>query len=294
MSGGGKFPKVLLFAARTPFFFLCNWMHRASQPHLNGNFMKYSFKYLLFILMTAVSLQAQTISANSASCQEEKAKNEHYEMQLKDWANLNRYRAANVKLAPPAKNETRIVFMGDSITDGWNLAQYFPGESYVNRGIGGQTTPQMLLRFRADVIELKPKVVVILAGTNDIAGNTGLMTLEDTAHNVVSMVELARANKIRVILSSVLPVNDRSRNGNGTFLIQTKSRPNETIRAMNEWLKKYAAQSDSVYLDYYSATVGSDGNLKDNISDDGLHPNAEGYRIMQSLAKAAIERAIKR
>ncbi len=230
---------------------------------------------------------------NTADCREATAKVVRYESQLKDWANLNRYKEANQKVQP-SKNETRVVFMGDSITDGWNLAQYFPGKSYINRGISGQTTPQMLLRFRADAIDLKPKVVVILAGTNDIAGNTGTMTLEDTARNLTSIAELAKANNIRVVLASVLPVNDRVKNKEGVLFIQTRSRPNEKITAMNDWLKKYAAESGLIYLDYYSATADEKGTLKDGLSYDGLHPNADGYKVMQSLAEDAIARALKK
>lgn len=255
--------------------------------------MKSFFGCILLILIGCVSSFSQTIGENAAQCREAENKNARYEKQLSDWAQTERYREANLKLPPPSKNERRVVFMGDSITDGWNLAQYFPGKPYVNRGISGQTTPQMLLRFRSDVIDLKPKVVVILAGTNDIAGNTGFMSLKDTAQNVISMVELAKANKIRVVLSSVLPVNDRLKNKEGVLIVQTKSRPNEKITAMNDWLKKYAANNDLVYLDYYSATVDKDGTLKDGTSYDGLHPNADGYKIMQSPAEAAITRALK-
>lgn len=237
---------------------------------------------------------SQTTGEKSADCREAENKNARYEKQLSDWAQLSRYREANLKVQPPAKDERRVVFLGDSITDGWNLAQYFPGKSYINRGISGQTTPQMLIRFRPDVIDLKPKAVVILAGTNDIAGNTGPMTIEEIARNVTSMVELAEANNIRVVLSSVLPVNDRLRNKEGVLLIQTRSRPNEKITALNDWMKKYAASQHLIYLDYYTAMVDKDGSLKDGISYDGLHPNADGYKVMQSLAETAIKQALKK
>jgi hypothetical protein len=156
--------------------------------------MKKVFLIITLIFVSCVVSEAQTANEKMAVCQNEKDKNVKYEKQLSDWAQLGRYREANLKIAPPSKSENRVVFMGDSITDGWNLGQYFPDEPYINRGISGQTTPQMLLRFRADVIDLKPKAVVILAGTNDIAGNSGLMTLEDITRNLVSMAELAKAN----------------------------------------------------------------------------------------------------
>jgi lysophospholipase L1-like esterase len=259
-----------------------------------GKFMKRIFSFILLIFVGCVSSFSQTTTEKTPDCQQAKDKNARYEKQLNDWAQSGRYREANLKLQPPSKTETRVVFMGDSITDGWNLAQYFPGKPYINRGISGQTTPQMLLRFRSDVIDLKPKVAVILAGTNDIAGNTGLMSLEDTARNLISMVELAKANNIRVVLSSVLPVNDRVKNKESILLVQTRSRPNEKITAMNDWLEKYAADNNLIYLDYYSATAGKDGTLKDGISYDGLHPNADGYKIMQALAEDAIKRALRR
>jgi lysophospholipase L1-like esterase len=258
------------------------------------NFMKQIFSCILLIMIGSISSISQTNTEKVTDCREEKNKNKKYEKQLSDWAQLGRYRDENLKAQPPSKNEMRVVFMGDSITDGWNLVQYFPDKPYINRGISGQTTPQMLLRIRSDVIDLKPLIVVILAGTNDIAGNSGLMTLSDTARNLTSMVELAKANNIRVVLSSVLPVNDRMRNKDGVLLVQTKNRPNEKITAMNQWLKKYAADSRLIYLDYYSATADEKGTLKDGLSYDGLHPNADGYKIMQSLAEKAIARALSK
>jgi lysophospholipase L1-like esterase len=206
---------------------------------------------------------------------------------LEDWPQLARYRDANRTVGAPKPGENRVVFMGDSITDGWKLAEYFPDKPYVNRGISGQTTPQMLIRFRPDVIELKPRLVVILAGTNDIAGNTGPMALEDIERNFESMVELARVNDIRVVLASVMPVHDSGR------AKMTDHRPPETIRRLNEWIKQYAAQHKLVYLDYFSAMVGADGLMRPELANDGLHPNATGYKLIAPLAEQAIERALK-
>jgi len=205
---------------------------------------------------------------------------------LQDWALLQRYAQANAELSPPRAGERRVVFMGDSITDGWALAQYFPGEPYVNRGISGQTTPQMLIRMRPDVIELGPKAVVILAGTNDIARNTGPMTLKQIEDNYASMAELAHAHGIAVIFSSVLPVHDKGRTP------QTPLRSPEAIGQLNDWLKNYCAEHKLVYLDYYSHMLGPDGMLRTDLAADGLHPNVEGYKIMAPLAEQAIERAL--
>ena len=206
-----------------------------------------------------------------------------------DFGELARYRDANATLKPPAPGENRVVFFGDSITDIWHLDEYFPGKPYINRGISGQTTPQMLLRFRQDVIDLHPKVVVILAGTNDIAGNTGPMRLEDIEANYASMAELARANNIRVVLSSVLPVHNYTPQSQSLFA----GRPPEKILELNRWLKNYgAAHSECVYLDYFSAMVDDKGLLKRELADDGLHPNAAGYKIMAPLAEAAIDKAL--
>jgi lysophospholipase L1-like esterase len=206
---------------------------------------------------------------------------------LNDWPNLARYHDDNGRLAPPAEGETRVVFMGDSITDGWGRlrGQFFPGKPYVNRGISGQTTPQMLIRFRPDVIALKPSAVVILAGTNDIAGNTGPMTLEAIEDNLTSMAELAKANNIRVVLSSVMPVCDYIRP-------QTERRPPEKIVALNAWIKDYAARNGFVYLDYYSAMLDDKQMFRRDLTYDGLHPNAAGYEVMGPLAEKAIAAAL--
>jgi lysophospholipase L1-like esterase len=224
-----------------------------------------------------------------------KAKLESLTKRLDDWPDLARYREANAKVLPPAKDDQRVVFMGDSITDIWvqpRFGAFFPGKPYIGRGIGGQTTPQMLLRFRADVIGLQPKVVVILAGTNDIAGNTGPITLQETEENLASMAELARANGIRVVLSSVMPVSNYGHDGNGNRLDMCIKRPPEQILELNEWIKKYATEKGYVYLDYFSAMVDDQGLLKKDLSEDGLHPNAAGYAVMAPLAENAIREAL--
>jgi lysophospholipase L1-like esterase len=205
-----------------------------------------------------------------------------------DFGQLARYREANAALAPPA-GENRIVFFGDSITDIWKLEDYFPGRPYINRGIGGQTTPQMLVRFRQDVIDLQPKVVVLLAGTNDIAGNTGPMRNEDIEANYASMAELARVHGIRVVFSSVLPVHNYTERSKDMFAQRSPGR----ILELNAWLKDYCTKNDLVYLDYFSAMVDDKGMLKKDLADDGLHPNAAGYKIMAPLAEAAIAKAVK-
>jgi lysophospholipase L1-like esterase len=216
------------------------------------------------------------------------------DVRLRDWQNLARYRDANRALAGPAAGESRVVFMGDSITDAWpqpRYGEFFIGKPYVGRGISGQTTPQMLIRFRPDVIALKPKVVVILAGTNDIAGNTGPMSDEEIEANLASMAELAKANGIRVVLASILPVSAYHTAANG--IPQTTSRPMARILALNEWIKQYAASERHVYLDYFSAMVDSTGLLREELSADDLHPNAKGYAVMGPLAEAAIKQALR-
>lgn len=206
-----------------------------------------------------------------------------------DYGQLDRYSEANAKLGSPAAGEKRVVFFGDSITDIWHLDEYFPGKPYVNRGIGGQTTPQMLVRFRQDVIDLHPKVVVILAGTNDVAGNTGPMRNEDIEANLASMAELARAHKIHVVFSSILPVHNYTEKSKDFFA----QRPMTRILELNQWLKKYCAENKIVYLDYFPALVDDKGLLKADLADDGLHPNAAGYKIMAPMAEAAIAKAMK-
>ena len=206
-----------------------------------------------------------------------------------DFGELARYRAANAAIKPPAPGENRAVFFGDSITDLWLLDEYFPGKPYVNRGIGGQTTAQMLVRFRQDVIELHPKAVVILAGTNDIAGNTGPMRLEDIEANYASFSELASANGIRVVFSSVLPVHNYTPQSQNMYAV----RPPEKILELNRWLKNYAsAHPDCIYLDYFSAMVDDKGLLKRELAEDGLHPNVAGYKIMAPLAELAIAQGL--
>jgi lysophospholipase L1-like esterase len=239
---------------------------------------------------------AQTTAQQSAECAELELRLDRAENRLRDWPALERYKNENLRLTPAESNDHRVVFMGDSITDSWdnpNNGGFFPGKPYVNRGISGQTTPQMLIRFRRDVIELKPKVVVILAGTNDIAGNTGPTTIEAITDNLTSMAELARLHGIRVVFSSMMPVSDYEMR-DGKPIIQTMRRPPEKINALNRWMKDYAAKNRLTYLDYHSAMVDDKGFLKNEISNDGLHPNPAGYAVMNPLAEAAIAATLKR
>ena len=208
---------------------------------------------------------------------------------LRDFSNLARYRDAN------RDAKARVVFMGDSITDLWSQPQFggfFPGKPYADRGISGQTTPQMLLRFRPDVIALHPEVVVILAGTNDIAANTGPMTDEEIEGNLMSMSELARASNIRVVLSSITPISNY--HARPPAAPMPARRPPARILAINAWMKAYAAEHRHVYLDYYTAMIDQDGMLRAELSEDDLHPNAKGYAVMAPLAEAAIQRALGR
>ncbi|HXB56861.1 MAG TPA: GDSL-type esterase/lipase family protein [Vicinamibacteria bacterium] len=214
-----------------------------------------------------------------------------------DYGRLSRYAAANAALGPPRPREARVVFFGDSITDNWSKAGYggfFPGKPYLNRGIGGQSTSQMLLRFRADVIGVKPKVVVILAGTNDIAGNSGPVALDVVEQNLSNMAELAREHNIRVVLASLLPVSDDKRDQRGAPILRTKDRPPESLRALNAWMTAYASATGGVYLDYFSSMADSNGAFKPELNDDGLHPNAAGYAVMAPRAEKAISEALAR
>jgi len=204
-----------------------------------------------------------------------------------DWANLGKYRETNATLGPPAAGENRVVFYGNSITEGWapRFPEMFPGKPYIGRGISGQTTPQMLIRFRQDVVALKPKVVVILAGTNDIAGNTGPSTLEMIEDNLASMTEIAKANGIRVVLSSVLPVYD--------YPWKPGLEPAPKILALNAWMKGYAASVGAVYLDYHTAMKDGRDGLPVELAKDGVHPTEAGYRVMARLVEPAIGEAMR-
>lgn len=208
-------------------------------------------------------------------------------LEAQDWAGLNRYRAANAELAPPKPGERRVVFFGNSITEGWapHFAAQFPGKPYIGRGISGQTTPQMLIRFRQDVVALQPAVVVILAGTNDIAGNTGPSTQAMIADNLMGMVEIAQANGIRVVLASVLPVSD--------YPWKPGLEPGPKIVALNAWMREYAESHRAVYLDYHSAMVNDRLGLNPDLAADGVHPTEKGYLMMAPLAEAAIARALR-
>lgn len=254
--------------------------------------MKNTIYLICVVAFLAFGAYAQTATP-TPTCDEFKTRAERAENRLRDWQNLARYSADNAKIGLPGKGEDRVVFIGDSITDSWKLSEYFPGRPFINRGISGQTTPQMLIRFRPDVIDLKPKVVVILAGTNDIAGNTGPMSLEQIQGNIRSMAELASANNIRVVLASVLPISDHNKNAQGNFINRTTARPPEKILALNNWLKQFAKGFGYTYLDYFSATADENGFLKADIANDGLHPNADGYKIMAPLAEKAIAAALK-
>lgn len=224
--------------------------------------------------------------------------------QLQDWNQLGRYHQANDELKKQPADPKRVVFMGDSITDFWRLDQYFPGKPYVDRGISGQTTPQMLVRMYPDVIDLKPAAMIVLAGINDISRNTGPSTAEMIEENIMAMTELAQRHAIKVVLCSLLPVSDYpflkqqsgiAPTGRGPVprIKMTDSHPPADILKVNAWIKDYAARVNAVYADYFTALLDDKGWLKDALSDDGLHPNAEGYKVMAPIAAAAIEKALR-
>ena len=224
--------------------------------------------------------------------------------QLQDWNQLGRYHAANENLKKQPAEPSRVVFMGDSITDMWKLEQSFPSKPYVNRGISGQTTAQMLVRMYPDVIDLKPAAIVILAGTNDIARNTGPETATMVEENLMAMTELAQKHGIKVILCSLTPISDYADAPTNADnppppgapvpkLVQSVRRPAAQILELNAWIKKYSASVGAIYADYFSAVVDGSGMLKDGLSGDGLHPNKQGYALMAPVAQAAIEKVLK-
>jgi lysophospholipase L1-like esterase len=242
-----------------------------------------------FLIVSALcGLAQQKVTTSTAERKLQAWRQSRAKTLMDDFGELARYRASNAALPEPAAGENRVVFFGDSITDFWNLAKFFPRKPYVNRGISGQTTAQMLLRFRQDVVNLQPKAVVILAGTNDIAGNTGPMTLETTESNLASMADIARANGIRVVFSSVLPVHNYTAKSENFFPL----RPPAKIEQLNLWLKNYCAANGYVYLDYYGPMLNASGLLKREYADDGLHPNDGGYSVMAPLAETAIQKAL--
>lgn len=266
---------------------------------MNPNFLRTLIAASSAILLGAVLLQAQVPAntapaqviptppppaANAAAAERERA---HAEQLKNDWPFLAKFKDADIALGAPAPGENRVVFMGDSITEHWHFSEpggSFAGKPYINRGISGQTTPQMVVRFRQDVIDLKPKVVVILGGTNDMAGNTGPMTPEQTEENIASMADLATANHIRVVLCSVLPVFDYS--------WRPGREPAAKILAINAWMKDYAAQKGYVYVDYHTAMKDARNGLPPTLSADGVHPLPAGYAIMAPLVEAGIRKAL--
>ncbi|PCJ94209.1 MAG: acylhydrolase [Flavobacteriaceae bacterium] len=228
--------------------------------------------------ITLLTLMAFLFSINTSVAQDDS----------KDWPNLNRFQKDNKELKQPKDGQNRIVFMGNSITIGWSShhPEFFEGKPYVNRGISGQTTPQMLLRFKQDVVQLNPKVVVICAGTNDIAGNTGYASIQMIMDNLSSMVEIAQANDIKVVLASVHPAFD--------YPWSKGLAPNERIPELNGEIKKYADAHSIVYLDYFSAMTDGNNGLRTELTYDGVHPNKEGYAIMEPLAEEAIKKALQK
>lgn len=242
----------------------------------------------ILIFMMNIQLRAQNKTPELTKEQKEAAWKKAQDDQLhNDWANLGRFHADNIKIGMPSKDEKRVVFMGNSITEGWLRidSDFFKKNHYVDRGISGQTTPQMLIRFKPDVINIKASVVVILAGINDIAGNTGPSTLEMIEDNLSSMVEIAQANNVKVVLSSVLPAYD--------FPWRPGLEPAEKVVKLNAWIKKFAESHKCVYVDYFTPMADEKHALKADLGTDGVHPNLKGYKIMEPLVEKAIETALK-
>ena len=271
-------------------------VNRRRNPSLNWSRNSKLINLALALLAVALpgSLSAQTTpgigtSGVAAPATPISAWRKEYDERLQvDFGWLGRFKEANLALMPPRATEDRVVFMGDSITEIWKIEGpkgSFPNKPFINRGISGQTTPQMLVRFRQDVIDLKPKVVVILAGTNDLAGNTGPMTIEETESNLASMADLASAHHIRVVLCSVLPTVD--------FPWIPGLKPAPKVLALNAWIKSYAREKGYVYVDYHSAMRDEHDGLPAALSEDGVHPTPAGYAVMAPLAEAGIEQALK-
>jgi lysophospholipase L1-like esterase len=278
-------------------------------------------KYLTVLLVSAgillpVSARAQLLPeyepVRDACCLSLTIRN--ISDQLQDWNQLSHYYAANQELRKLPPDPKRVVFIGDSITDNWRLAESFPGLPYVNRGIGGQTTPQMVVRMFPDVIAVKPAAVVILAGTNDISRATGASTAEMIEHNLMAMTQLAQANGIKVVLCSILPTDDtpvvaagaanvgrgggpQQLPGGGRGAVprrrNSEMRPPGDIVQLNTWMKEYARKLKIPFVDYYSAVVDADGMFRDGLSNDGVHPNQEGYAIMAPLIQSALRTVLQ-
>lgn len=248
----------------------------------------YQLTTLLLFYTMGFTIQASSQQTQPTPEQVKERKEKEEERFHNDWANLRKYEGENKALKPAAPGEKRVVFMGNSITEGWKGADssFFTGRPYFDRGISGQTTPQMVLRFRPDVIDLKPAVVVILAGINDIAQNTGPMTLEQTFGNIISMAELAKANKINVVLCSVLPAYD--------FPWRPGLAPAEKVVKLNDMLKTYAAKNNLIYVDYFAAMVDNRNGLKAELTYDGVHPTLAGYKVMEPLVEKGIAAALKK
>jgi len=234
------------------------------------------------VLLTGLSAQTSSDSARIAELEQQVAR---YLRLLGDWGGLTKYGSADAELGPPAAGERRVVFIGDDITEAWTTGgRFFPGKGYLNRGIARQTTPQMLVRFRQDVIALKPAVVVIQGGTNDVAGIGGPGTRGTLADNLMSMTELAKANGIRVVIASILPICDCGRS-------QTSIRSPVRIADFNEWIRTYTAANGAIYLDYYGA-LAEGRTFKAALTSDGFLPNDAGYQVMAPLAEQAIAAAL--